>query len=88
VLVDWLQLTSHLVLLLLCLSGALLRRCCAARVEISVQPIAVDGLRLALFVCLIIRTFQLVFLARIVFFFHNKSTNSTFSHGFSAKRTG
>jgi hypothetical protein len=40
-----------------------------------------------LFVCLIIRTFQLVFSAKIVFFSHTKSSNSTFSHDFSAKRT-
>jgi hypothetical protein len=42
----------------------------------------------ALFACLIIRIFQLVFSARIVFFSHNKSANSSFSHSFSAKRTG
>jgi hypothetical protein len=36
----------------------------------------------------IIRTFQLVFLAKTVFFSHNKSANSTFSHSFSAKQTG
>jgi hypothetical protein len=41
-----------------------------------------------LFACLIIHTFQLVFSARTVFFSHNKSANSTFSHDFSAKRTG
>jgi hypothetical protein len=40
-----------------------------------------------LFACLIIHTFQLVFSARTVFFSHNKSANSTFSHDFSAKRT-
>jgi hypothetical protein len=37
---------------------------------------------------LIIRTFQLVFSAGTVFFSQNKSANSTFSHGFLAKRTG
>jgi hypothetical protein len=37
---------------------------------------------LAMFACLIIRTFQLVFSAGIIFFSHNKSTNNTFSHGF------
>jgi hypothetical protein len=31
--------------------------------------------------------FHLVFLVGTVFFSHNKSTNSTFSHDFSAKRT-
>jgi hypothetical protein len=41
-----------------------------------------------MFVCFIIRIFQLVFSAGTVFFSHNKSANSTFSHGFSAKRTG
>jgi hypothetical protein len=42
---------------------------------------------MTMFACLIIRTFQLVFLAGTVFFSHNKSANSTFSRGFSAKRT-
>jgi hypothetical protein len=42
----------------------------------------------ALFACLIIRIFQLVFSAKIIFFSHDKSANSTFSHDFSAKRTG
>jgi hypothetical protein len=32
--------------------------------------------------------FQFVFLAKIIFFSHNKSANSTFSHAFSGKRTG
>jgi hypothetical protein len=41
-----------------------------------------------LFACLIIHTFQIVFSAETVFFSHNKSTNSTFSYGFSTKRTG
>jgi hypothetical protein len=41
-----------------------------------------------LFACLIIRTFQLVFFsAGTMFFSHSKSTNSTFSHDFSTKRT-
>jgi hypothetical protein len=43
---------------------------------------------MALFACLIICTFQLVFSAGTVFFSHNKLANSTFSHDFSAKRTG
>jgi hypothetical protein len=42
----------------------------------------------ALFAYLIIRIFQLVFSVGTVFFSHNKSANSTFSHGFSAKRMG
>jgi hypothetical protein len=42
---------------------------------------------IALFACLIIRIFQLVFSTRIVFFSHNESANCTFNHDFSAKRT-
>jgi hypothetical protein len=38
----------------------------------------------ALFACLIIYIFQLIFSVETVFFSHNKSTNNTFSHGFSA----
>jgi hypothetical protein len=38
-----------------------------------------------LFACLISRTFSA---QQTVFFSHNKSANSTFNHGFSAKRTG
>jgi hypothetical protein len=45
-------------------------------------------IRHALFACLIIHTFQFIFSVGIVFFSHNKSANSTLSHGFSAKRTG
>ena len=41
-----------------------------------------------LFAYLIIRTFQLVFLAETVFFSHNKSTRTVFRLVFSAKRTG
>jgi hypothetical protein len=41
-----------------------------------------------MFGCHIIRTFQLVFSERTVFFSHNKSANITFSYDFSAKRTG
>jgi hypothetical protein len=41
---------------------------------------------LALFACFIIRIFQLVFSTEIIFFFHNKSANSTFSYNFSAKQ--
>jgi hypothetical protein len=41
----------------------------------------------ALFVCLVICTFYLVFLAGTIFFSHNKSAHSTFSHDFLAKRT-
>jgi hypothetical protein len=37
-----------------------------------------------LFACLVIRTFQLVFLAGTIFFSPNKLANSTFNHGFSA----
>jgi hypothetical protein len=40
-----------------------------------------------MFACLIICSFQLVFLAETVFFSHSQSANSTFSHGFSVKRT-
>jgi hypothetical protein len=43
---------------------------------------------LALFACFIIRIFQFIFLIGTIFFSHNKSANSTFSHNFSAKRTG
>jgi hypothetical protein len=57
------------------------------------QPMGLHSLlacpkSIALFACLIICTFQLIFSARTVFFSHNKSANSTFSHDFSAKRTG
>jgi hypothetical protein len=41
---------------------------------------------MALFVRLIIRTFQPVFSAGTVFFSHNRLVSNTFSHGFSAKR--
>ena len=41
----------------------------------------------ALFVSLIIRTFQPVFSAGTVFFSHNKSAGTVFRHVFSAKRT-
>jgi hypothetical protein len=40
------------------------------------------------FACLIIRIFQFIFSVGTAFFSHNKSANSTFSHDFSAKRTG
>ena len=43
---------------------------------------------LALFVSLLIRLFQLVFLAGTVFFSHNKSAGTMFRLVFSAKRTG
>ena len=43
---------------------------------------------MALFASLIIRTFQLIFSAGTVFFFHNKSARIVFRHVFSAKRTG
>ena len=43
---------------------------------------------LAMFACLIIRTFQLVFSAGTVFFSHNKSIETVFRLVFSAKRTG
>jgi hypothetical protein len=41
-----------------------------------------------LFVCLIIRTFQLIFLAGTIFFSHNKLVNNIFSHDFSPNRMG
>jgi len=43
---------------------------------------------MALFVSLIIRTFQLVFSAGTLFFSHNKSAGTVFRLVFSAKRTG
>ena len=43
---------------------------------------------MALFISLIIRLFSLVFLARAVFFSHNKSAEIVFWLVFSAKRTG
>ena len=43
---------------------------------------------MALFASLIIRTFQLVFLAGTVFSSHNKSSGTIFRLIFSAKRTG
>ena len=43
---------------------------------------------MALFAFLIIRTFQLIFSAGIVFFSHNKSVGTVFRLVFSAKRTG
>jgi hypothetical protein len=43
---------------------------------------------LALFILLIIRTFQLVFAIKIVFFSHNKSANSIFQTASIAKRNG
>ena len=42
----------------------------------------------ALFACLIIRIFQLVFSAGTVFFSHNKSAETMFRFVLSAKRTG
>ena len=42
----------------------------------------------ALFACPIIHTFQFIFSVRTVFFSHNKSANSIFSHDLSVKRTG
>jgi hypothetical protein len=41
-----------------------------------------------LFIRLIIRTFQLVFSVRIVFFSHNKSVNSVFQPAYQHSRTG
>jgi hypothetical protein len=41
----------------------------------------------ALFIRLIIRTFQLVFLAETVFFSHNKSANSIFQSAYQHSRT-
>jgi hypothetical protein len=43
---------------------------------------------MVLFVCLISRIFQLVFLAEIMFFFHNKSTNNTFQLCFFSETNG
>jgi hypothetical protein len=43
---------------------------------------------MTLFIRLIIRTFQLVFLARTVFFSHNKSANSVFQSTYQHSRTG
>ena len=43
---------------------------------------------MAMFASLIIRLFQLVFLAGIVFFSHNKSAGTVFRFVFSAKRMG
>ena len=43
---------------------------------------------MALFACLIIRIFQLIFLAGTVFFSPNKSAGIIFRFIFSAKRTG
>ena len=48
---------------------------------------AVDAPK-ALFACLIIRTFRLIFSARTVFFSHNKSVEAVFQFVFSAKQTG
>jgi hypothetical protein len=42
----------------------------------------------ALFIRLIIRTFQLIFLVKIVFFSHNKSANVVFQPIFQRSRTG
>ena len=43
---------------------------------------------MALFASLIIRFFQLVFLAGTIFFSHNKSAGTVFRLIFSTKRTG
>jgi len=40
-----------------------------------------------MFVCLIIRIFQLIFLVGTMLFFHNKSAGTMFRLVFSAKRT-
>jgi hypothetical protein len=54
-----------------------------------VEALALTSLvTVALFACLIIRTFQLVFSIGTVFFCHNKSANITFSYGFSVKQAG
>jgi hypothetical protein len=42
----------------------------------------------AMFIRLIIRHFQLVFLVGTVFFSHNKSVNSIFQPGYQHSRTG
>jgi hypothetical protein len=42
----------------------------------------------ALFIRLIIRLFQLVFSAGIIFFFHNKSANSVFQPAYQHSQTG
>ena len=57
--------------------------------EWSVRQYAVPfSSGLALFACLIIRTFQLVFSAGTVFFSHDKSGGTVFQLVCSAKRTG
>jgi hypothetical protein len=43
---------------------------------------------MALFIRLIIRTFQFVFSVGTVFFFHNKSANSVFQPTYQHNRTG
>jgi hypothetical protein len=43
---------------------------------------------MTLFIRLIIRPFQLLFLARTVFFSHNKSANSVFQPAYQHSRTG
>ena len=47
-----------------------------------------NDLDMGMIASLIIRTFQLVFLAGTVFFSHNKSVGTVFYLVFSAKRTG
>ena len=54
----------------------------------QVVPSLMITLAIALFASLIIRLFQLVFLAGTVFFSHNKLAGTVFRLVFSAKRTG
>jgi hypothetical protein len=51
-------------------------------------PLPVISLTEVLIIRLIIRTFQLIFSVKIVFFSHNKSVNSVFQPAYQHSRTG
>ena len=66
--------------------------CATARKDIRViltfqMDAKVGVASMAMFVCVIIRTFRLVFLAGTTFFSHNKSAGTVFQLVFSVKRT-
>jgi hypothetical protein len=65
-----------------------IHRAGAQRYSFSLFKISLGVQISALFIRLIIRTFQLVFSAGTMFFSHNKSANSVFQPTYQHSRTG